>query len=133
MISPSLLYQIFGKLTLVLISLDSFFSFSFYKYLSLLFSYWTFPLISCLLLFTHGFSEFSISLCLENGVVKATKTAICNFLIFSFFFVLYMLFIYLMRINVFFTKAFSFSYTLSNSVLLKFFFLSFFFYLKPSS
>ena len=42
-----LLYQIVGKLTLILLSPDPFFSFWLYKYLYFLFFYWSIHLISC--------------------------------------------------------------------------------------
>ena len=44
-ISPSLFYQIVGKLTLNLISRDSFSSFRFCKYISFLLFYWSIPFI----------------------------------------------------------------------------------------
>ena len=46
-ISPSLLYQIVEEFTLNSISSDFSFNFRFSKYLSLLFSYWLTPVISC--------------------------------------------------------------------------------------
>ena len=71
-ISPSLLYQIVGKLALNLISPNFFFfSFMFYKYLSFLFSHWSISLMQSywLSLFTLESAdklfiraEFSISL-----------------------------------------------------------------------
>ena len=91
-ISPSLLNQNDGKLLLNPIPSNSFFSFSFYKHLSLLFSYWSIPLISCNSIgsyFKYESSDklykrahISISLCTEGGMlnkITATETAVCNF------------------------------------------------------
>ena len=76
------------KFKLIQISPDPSFSFWLYKYLSLLFSYWSIPLIPCnpfgsysllfnlLINFTYGLnSTFPVAL----SILSATKTTVCNF------------------------------------------------------
>ena len=78
----TLLYQTVGNLTLNLISRDSSNFSKLYKFLFILFSYWSIP---SLLLLTLGSAEklyiraeFAIFLCTKDGMSDATETSACN-------------------------------------------------------
>ena len=78
-ISPSLLYQTDGNITLNQIPLDSSYFSRLYKFLI---SYWSIP---WLLLLTPGSAiklyiraELTISFCTEEGMLNATEAAKCN-------------------------------------------------------
>ena len=82
MLSTGFCHPSFIRLMLNLISRDSFYSSNLYKYLLILFSYWS---ILWLLLPTVGSTvklyirvEFAISLCTEEGMLNSTETAVCN-------------------------------------------------------
>ena len=81
-ILPSPLYQFVRNVTLILFSYYYSSLSRLYKYLSVLFSYWS---NRQLLLLTFGSfdnlcirAEFSISLCTEDDMLNATETAVCN-------------------------------------------------------
>ena len=84
---PFLLYQIVRNLTFSPISPDSS-SFRFYKYLSLLFFYWSIPVFTFNSIGSYFFllwssdklfirAEFLTSLCTEDSMLS--ETAVCNF------------------------------------------------------
>ena len=82
MISPSLLYQAVLNLTLNVISLDSSYFSGLYRYLLILFSYWSIPWLRLLTLRSAEKlflkAELVIFLCSDEGMLNATGTAVCN-------------------------------------------------------